>query len=195
MKNIELLYSASDAPKEKPDKNITKSMTIEEKVKFVREKVVGKYYTIRSDGKVLTTRRQGSPGGFIKTWHDPDGYEYVRFFSEGKGKIMRVHRLLAEAFIPNPKSLPQVNHIDGNPRNNSLDNLEWCTIRENERHAYRIGLRKVTSSSGHKYIYREKDKKFRVTTTNSDGSKSYGGRFISLEKAIIARDLLLKNYD
>jgi hypothetical protein len=51
-----------------------------------------------------------------------------------------LHRLLAEHFIPNPNNYPQVNHIDGDKTNFSLDNLEWCTAQQNVRHAYATGL-------------------------------------------------------
>lgn len=51
-------------------------------------------------------------------------------------KIHKIHRLLAEYFIPNPDNKPCVNHIDGNKLNNSLSNLEWATISENTKHAY-----------------------------------------------------------
>ncbi|SFK95455.1 sigma factor-like helix-turn-helix DNA-binding protein [Salinicoccus halodurans] len=63
-------------------------------------------------------------------------YLTVSGMVNGKQKSFYVHRLLAEAFIPNPESKPQVNHIDGVGDNNSLDNLEWATASENIQHAH-----------------------------------------------------------
>lgn len=57
-------------------------------------------------------------------------------WKNGKGKDYLAHRLVAEAFIPNPDNKPTVNHIDGNPRNNYVENLEWATYRENNNHAF-----------------------------------------------------------
>ena len=67
-------------------------------------------------------------------------YRVVSLQQDGKQKHYYVHRLVAEAFLPNPDNLPQVNHIDGNPSNNHVENLEWVTAKENVRHAIDNGL-------------------------------------------------------
>lgn len=58
----------------------------------------------------------------------------------GKKRSPRVHRLVAELFIPNPNEYPVVNHIDGNRNNNTADNLEWVTYKRNAQHAKELGL-------------------------------------------------------
>lgn len=70
-----------------------------------------------------------------------DGYVKVRLQHKGKDKTARVHRLVAEAFIPNPENKDTVNHIDGNKQNNAVSNLEWVDRTEQMLHAYDLGLK------------------------------------------------------
>jgi len=69
-----------------------------------------------------------------------NGYPVVDLYKDNKSSKQLLHRLLAIHFIPNPENKPHINHIDGNKLNHSLDNLEWCTHKENVIHAYRTGL-------------------------------------------------------
>lgn len=67
-------------------------------------------------------------------------YKMVDLIKDGHQKHARVHRLVAKAFIDNPEDKPYINHKDGNRRNNIISNLEWCTQKENVRHAHVTGL-------------------------------------------------------
>lgn len=78
----------------------------------------------------------------LKQRNNKKGYPSVYLTINGKGVSKVVHRLVAKTFIPNPYNLPQVNHIDGNKENNSVENLEWCTNEYNMRHSWEMGLRK-----------------------------------------------------
>ena len=71
------------------------------------------------------------------------GYYYVMLWdsNEQKATCRRVNRLVAQAFIPNPDNLPEVNHIDGNKANNHVSNLEWCTRSHNVKHSFDTGLK------------------------------------------------------
>lgn len=70
-------------------------------------------------------------------------YKYAQSRVSLKGRKYAVHRLVAQAFIPNPSGKPQVNHKDNNPQNNCVDNLEWVSAKENTRHALLNGFRKM----------------------------------------------------
>lgn len=79
-------------------------------------------------------------GKILKPYKDIRGYLKVSLSKENKRTIKFVHRLVSEAFIPNINNLSQVNHIDGNKVNNHIENLEWCSCKENINHAWAIGL-------------------------------------------------------
>lgn len=68
-----------------------------------------------------------------------NGYLYSNMVLNGKTKMKPIHRLMAETFIPNPLNLPCVNHIDCDKLNNSISNLEWCTMEYNTKHAHANG--------------------------------------------------------
>lgn len=88
-----------------------------------------------SNGQILKARPIGRRG-----------YLAVRICRDRKTKILYVHRLVAEAFIPNPENKPIVNHLDGDKKNNDVSNLAWSTYSENLQHAYDLGLRKPNTS-------------------------------------------------
>ena len=74
----------------------------------------------------------------VLKFSDLKGYCRVRLRKDGKRKMYLVHRLVAQAFIPNPLNLPQVNHIDENKKNNNIDNLEWCDQTYNNLYGTRL---------------------------------------------------------
>ncbi len=96
-------------------------------------------YEIDNFGNVYSAPRKGTKGGILKPIND----EYVEIVLSKNRKSMRynLHRLLAIHFIPNPNNYPQVNHIDGNKFNNSIENLEWCNNSQNQLHAIKLGLK------------------------------------------------------
>lgn len=93
------------------------------------------------------------PERILKVELDSYGYYRINLTVNSKQLKYRIHRLVAIAFIPNPKNLPQINHIDGNKTNNLPENLEWCTLLENMAHAWRTGIytnaRKTQFKKGH----------------------------------------------
>lgn len=76
----------------------------------------------------------------LKVQEDNKGYCRCSITIHGKKRTLKVHREVAIAFIDNPSNLPQVNHIDGNKKNNDVSNLEWVTNKENSKHAIKNGL-------------------------------------------------------
>lgn len=73
---------------------------------------------------------------------DKDGYKLVNLSRNKKIYTKKVHRLVAQTFIPNPNNYPEVNHKDGDKANNRVENLEWVTHQQNIVHSYKYGLRK-----------------------------------------------------
>ena len=114
------------------------------------------YFSVTEDGKVWSKRSNK----FLKT-RSVNGYLGFTTRIGGrtaKGILLKVHRLVALTYIPNPDNKPQVNHKDGNKLNNHVSNLEWSTASENIQHAYTAGLAK--GMSGCANVFSEEDIKY-----------------------------------
>jgi len=96
-------------------------------------------YAISNLGRLHSNRAER----VMKPAPDNDGYYKTMLCRDRHRLSVSIHRLVAQAFIPNPENKKQVNHIDGNKQNNCVENLEWCTQKENIHHAFKIGLRPV----------------------------------------------------
>ena len=93
-------------------------------------------YQISNLGNVFSKKRNKQ----LYISHNDKGYCYAQFYKNGKGYHLRLHRIVANLFLPNPNNLPEVNHIDGNKENNCVDNLEWCDRKHNMQEAFNNGL-------------------------------------------------------
>lgn len=111
-------------------------------------------YQVSNTGKVRSLDREVkcnkgttiAVGRILNQYVHHRGYFKVRLMKSNKGKNFSVHRLVCDAFIPNPENKPHVNHINGVKSDNIISNLEWCTHSENMQHAWDTGLSKITES-------------------------------------------------
>jgi hypothetical protein len=81
----------------------------------------------------------GPQKGRLNFHYNEKGYQHA-FLYNGKRRCLKVHRIVAELYVENPNNYTEVNHIDGNKKNNHYTNLEWCSRSENVRHAIKHGL-------------------------------------------------------
>lgn len=98
-------------------------------------------YQVSNTGKIRSLAYHKKNGRIkeLKPFSDKGGYMRVKFCKDGKETTVKVHRIVALEFIPNPQNKREVNHIDGNPKNNMVENLEWATPSENMTHAAKYG--------------------------------------------------------
>lgn len=101
-------------------------------------------YQVSNLGRVKSLKRLSNDRGGYRTIEEKikntrscrKDYQIINLSKNGTFKTYRLHRLVAETFIPNHNNYPQVNHIDGNKQNNCVSNLEWCNNSYNQKHAY-----------------------------------------------------------
>ena len=92
-------------------------------------------YSITDDGKVISYKYKTPK--IMKTWFQKSGYENIKLCKNNQTYHFLIHRLVAEAFLDNPNNFLEINHKDNNPRNNKLENLEWCDRRYNLEQSYK----------------------------------------------------------
>ena len=130
------------------------------------------FYDISSFGRVKSIERKVSNGHGLVLLHErflkpnilAKGYFQVTLYNGKTRKCFQVHRLVAEAFIPNDNNYPQINHKNGNKQDNRVENLEWCDNSMNQLHAWQMGLQKPHYCGG------GADRKKSVALLNDDGS-------------------------
>lgn len=139
---------------------------------------------------------------YVKPYINNKGYLCINLYKDSKVYKYQIHRLLAIIFIPNPNNLKEVNHIDGNPLNNDLTNLEWVTHKQNIQHAWDNNLfknrhacasvkRKGSSSKYRGVSWSNERKRWCVYVTFN--KKRYGvGRYRDEIEAAKAYDSFIK---
>lgn len=142
--------------------------------RYVKNRVDGSERFIK--GRVMKqTKTKGRSNSDTK-------YLIVNLRKDGYNKIFLVHRLVAESFIDNPNNLPTINHKDGNKENNCVENLEWCSYSDNNKHALDTMLRRPRGKSILQYT---KDGRF----LNEYKSASEASRITGLDRGSICHCL------
>lgn len=123
------------------------------KVQGLRSRVVcDGDFTVFEDGSIFRRSSRGICEAPQSKTGRSGKYRVVSRTNNGKQEQFYVHRMVAEAFLPNPEGKETVNHIDGDPSNNCVSNLEWATTSENIKHAYMTGLAPTLETTPHKCV-------------------------------------------
>ena len=135
--------------------------------KFLREVKGFSDYLVTEFGKVWSKKSNKFLTDFP---NNERGYRAVRLSKDGQATTTYVHRIVAKAYVPNPKDKPQVNHIDGNVENNIASNLEWASNQENMRH-----MRRTVKSWGKVKLTEEERKEIASSSaTDKELADIYG---------------------
>lgn len=136
-------------------------------------------YQVSSTGEVKNDK------GLLKPVVNKDGYRQCLLRIAGQRKNVLLHRLIASAFIENPQNLPVINHLDGNKLNNSVDNLEWCTVKHNHGHAVGLGLIKNTGEDNHRHSLKDHQvAEIKAMLAQGLGSRTIANKFGVTRSAI-----------
>lgn len=147
-------------------------------------------YQVSNFGRVKSFHR--SEELILTPAYDKDGYYVLVLKRNGSKQNVKVHRLVATAFIPNPDGKPQVNHIDGNPQNNHVDNLEWVTGHENMQHAIYTGLIPTGEKN---YQAKLTNAQVRYIRSNPENmTVTQLAKFFGVDKMVISNVQLGKSY-
>jgi hypothetical protein len=113
----------------------------------------GENYEVSNLGNVRNITTDRIKKCFVKS----NGYHATTLYLDKEQKKYHIHRLVAQAFIPNPENKREVNHINGNKSDNTVVNLEWATRKENVQHCYSSGLKNQTGENNHSAKLTEED--------------------------------------
>ena len=154
------VYSKPTSGSSYPNRELWKDVVGFEGLYMISSK--GRVICVGSDkSKIATISKNGD---LILKQQDNRGYRKVLLTNGNRRITFSAHRLVAIAFIPNPENKPQVNHINGNKSDNSIENLEWSTSSENINHAFNT-LNKVSCWTGRKGVLSHCSKKVTCVTT------------------------------
>ena len=147
-------------------------------------------YMISNQGRVF---KEGSRK-FLKPGKGSRGYLTVNLWKNGVGKSHTIHRLVALAFLSNVFGKRTINHIDGIKTNNFVENLEWNTHSENNKHAYDAGLKQKGSKHGQAKLSENQVLEIRRLYATGDYSYRALGKMFGVDHSLIGRIILRKNW-
>lgn len=160
-------------------------------------------YKVSNSGKVVAlnyNRERRSKERVLRV--GKGGYLYLNLYKNNKCKTFKIHRLVAEAFIPNPKNFPQVNHKDEDKSNNNASNLEWCTCKYNNNYGTKgrrtLDTHKQTNSPKAEKPIAQLDCNGNIIATYisiSEGARQVGVARESLRDCVLGKQKTCKGYN